>query len=429
MKKQKEKINGLIIEHSTKYDVDALIEYSNQTNYNLFRFNEVYNYKNPTIAGKLKRGVQRSKYGHKYKFTLKSAIKYVLRTIMKSESDSDVRRRIISDFSFEKFKEITEKSNIKFIIIPFEFVWLDNMVKYCKKLGIKLIWMHKEAVTPPDAMKYALTYPFRCDYMCCPGIDYQQLWQGKKGVEAKRITVTGFPRFDFYQQKKKWQTRAQFCKLHGFDSRKKLVFFPSFDSAWAINTVKQEKNSMSIELLSTIDHSKIKKAILRELFKMARKNKDIQVIIKLHPNQRKFEKMDLYEWIAKLGILKNYLVISNDVDPRQIPINVDLIVAYSSTMLIEGLITGTPVISVEDRYVKGGHTMPYYEDKVMPTALTVDKIIPMARELLKKHRISKEFEKGSKKAIYKYMYKQDGKACERVFNVIDKIFKEKELAK
>ena len=99
----------------------------------------------------------------------------------------------------------------------------------------------------------------------------------------------------------------------------------------------------------------------------------------------------------------------------------ELVIVSHSTVGIEALILDKPLIDVNLT------KMPFYQDYVKEgVALGVrneEDLLPAIKSILENEVVRKKLEKNRQKYVYEHAYKMDGKAAERVTNLIKEMIK------
>lgn len=146
---------------------------------------------------------------------------------------------------------------------------------------------------------------------------------------------------------------------------------------------------------------------------------DVELVLKLHPNE--FDTTIHKDISKKVGVAP---VIIKDIDIYEILYSCDLMLTEFSTTGIEASILGKPIITLHfaghpdlARYVKEGVALGVYKEE--------DLIINIKKVLYDKETQEK-LKNAREKFIYKHAYLQDGKATERVCDLIEKVINKNE---
>lgn len=211
------------------------------------------------------------------------------------------------------------------------------------------------------------------------------------GHPKKRIVVTGQPRYDILKKAENIFSRERFCQRFGIDSKKLLVL---------INT-----QPFSFERRETF---------LRTLLKELEKIKNIEIVIKPHP----VEDEKWHKKIAKEEDVR-VIVLPRASNTYEALYACDVMITVSSTTVLEAMILDKDVIIanlIKDPsasiFARGGGAVSVKERKDLTTTV---------KKTLYNKRIKEKLKKGRKRFVYQHTYKQDGKATERVINLIKKM--------
>jgi hypothetical protein len=437
---RKEKINILAIEWYNHQDLTALKEYAEKTRFKIVDFEDVFKVKYDARKW-FERFWTQIKRFHPKRF--KVYWEYIINGLIRKNyvfGQENIRKLNVMSLSLEQFKEGIEKHQIRGILIHREDPWINNIVVFSKKTGIKLMVLNKEHVQDRDeiAGKYAKNLPFRCDLMFIGGIAGKKFWSNTYGCDPDKIKITGVPRFDKYIEPAKI-SRADFFKKINLDPTKKLIFFPSFNNHSVQNQYKINKKILNTVFKPTDleyawpqqvyydwDLSKFKEEQIKVLYDVARENKDIQILIKLHPDMHPTTTFCVkHELIALRNKIDNFVAISGydiGVDPGDIVYYSDLTIAYNSTMLLEAIILKKSILQPKWGIANKIKGVPAAEWNCCNSANSPKELKERILEIIKNGEDITQYERSRKKILEFYFYKSDGSACKRTFEEMDKIF-------
>jgi len=158
------------------------------------------------------------------------------------------------------------------------------------------------------------------------------------------------------------------------------------------------------------------KKYLQELNKVG----DVDITIKLHPRERSTK---LYESIVNSLGHKNIKIIKTvgKTQTKDFLYSMirdsDLVISFGSTSSVESLVIGTPTLIID---LLGFPQDPIMTEGIIHVKRDEDISGIVAEMLYDKKKIADAMEKGNQ-AISKYLYKVDGKANERVLNIIKRL--------
>lgn len=284
---------------------------------------------------------------------------------------------------------------IKTVVVPVDVCEYEKtIVSVANKLGIPSIVIQHGVSGHPIAY-----LPFSASKIALWG-DVTRQWLLSKGVSSDKLELTGTPRFDIYMNKSgisRSKDRELFLEELKLDKNCKTIlfvtqptdsnFFPNYH--WSFNELMSA-------LTSTID-------AVRDI-------PGVQVIVKLKPG-------DPYNANIK-EILEKYrsenLKIVERINLCDLIFSIDCMVTGWSTMALEAMIVGRPVICVKiDK--KGGEALQNYIDS--KAVLAVDNLDALKSDIeavmndadLRKRLIENGF-----KYADKYLFKRDGNSGLRV---------------
>ncbi|MBN2458171.1 CDP-glycerol glycerophosphotransferase family protein [Candidatus Woesearchaeota archaeon] len=435
-------INVLVIQWMNKKDLAPLREYikNKDTKIRLVNFDEVYSVKYDYQRRFLRYWSQLKRFNLKklgiyFNFIINSYIKKNY-----SYSFDNVRKLAIMGLSFKDYNKIIKNNNIRAIMIYRDDPWLNNIILFSKRIGIKVIILNNEHVfgESETTIKVVKSLPCRGDLILVGGESGKKYWSHSIGINKEKIKIVGVSRFDAYQSKG-YMSRSEFCNILGLDQKKKIVFFPSFINQYDLYVYGLTKSSLTmtykpedldfcwpIKETINVNMEKYKEDKMKLLFDIAKENKNIQIIIKLHPDQQANEEHCVkHELMAMNRVLPNFVGIPgipNRITAPDIIINSDVIVGHGSTMLLEAIIANKTILPTQWDLPNNEFRLPIIERKTCEDVTGKDMFKKKLFKILRDGEDVKRFEKGRKELIEYYFGKQDGQSCERIVKEIEKEF-------
>ena len=234
--------------------------------------------------------------------------------------------------------------------------------------------------TDEDFTNYVLP-----DITCVQG-EYEKRILLKQGYPKEKVVVTGQPRYDLLYYADRIYDKKQIFKQLNLDVNKELI-------VWTTQThgLSLEENKKNIDAI----YSTVKSL------------KNVQLVIKLHPGE------DQRAALYKKDKSVNTIIKGKGMDTYALLYAGDLMVTRHSTTAMEAVALNKPVIVLNlsgepdpVEYVEEGVALGVYKEEDLKIAI---------KRLLKD---DSELAKNRAKYIERYLYKIDGKASERVVNVI-----------
>jgi len=276
----------------------------------------------------------------------------------------------------------------KLLVVMNEITTLGNLaVHIAKQKGIKTLCIQHGAigVGPDGAGSFV---PVSVDKVAVWG-DSSRKTLINKGTQKEKIVVTGAPQFDNLKRLNTEITES-LAKDLCLDMSKKYILFTTQNFPYMEETVRSVCKAV--------------KSIL-----------GLQLVIKTHPAEylTKHYKKIIKESGVKGILTKRYL--------HPLIKGCSIIITVSSTTGLEALIMRKPLITIN---LSGKHDlMPYAEKGAAIGVYKPEDIKPAIKSVLEDKDVRKKLAKNAKLFIYDQCYKIDGKASERIVDLIKEIIK------
>jgi len=290
-------------------------------------------------------------------------------------------------------------------------------LEYMRSQGLKVFLiarepfktkLHKTGMFEYDKFLHNGEYYFTPDAVMAVGSKYEELWKGRA-----KTYITGYPRFDYYVDNSKWLDRNHISQKYNLSKDKKMIFFPSFTPYYYQKIDGKD---------SLVDLYDIRKEILEALEYFAKHNSDYQVVAKIHPMSFKCFKKGHGNGKEVDGLLKKYyndpadhMVVIGDIRnsgliSKELITRSDIVVAFTSTMLLEAMLADKLAVHLlfKDSHKMSG--LPEYATNIT----TVFNRNELYDVLLNTNKI----QNNKQKILDDYLYRVDGKACERICKYI-----------
>ncbi len=210
----------------------------------------------------------------------------------------------------------------------------------------------------------------------------------------RSIVITGQPRYDKFKHLDRIYSKENICKRLGLDISKKIIV-----------------------LATTPFYSKREQEEFVEAAYKAVKNlPDVQLIVKVHPNETD---ISIYKMLAEKRKLENFKII-RDVDIYKLLYSSDLMIGGISTTVIDASVLNKPVI-VLDPTNKDLYAQMYIKSGAVLGASNTKEILQAIKDALFNPTTQEKLEKRRKEFISFYAYRIDGRASERINSLIERM--------
>jgi len=307
----------------------------------------------------------------------------------------------------EMAKELIEEEEPDLILVSSEYGILERALVVAGKLkGIPTLAIQHGSIGPIHKGyifskgnisiygKKEAPYCSIPDKTAVYGRYYYDLLTKMSSYPPNSVVITGQPRYDMLEAADGYYSRKKFCSKLILDPDRKIVL-------------------VATESLPIPEG----KALLRSILRALKDFPEIQIVLKPHPRERG-------EWYKEVVEEENLRVtmLSKDSDTFEALYVCDLFVTGFSTIVTEAIILGK--IGVTVHLSKKEDPMPSYKDVTLRIYREED-LVPAIREALYDGKTRMKLEKAGKKFVYQHAYKQDGKATERVADLIEEMIKGK----
>jgi UDP-N-acetylglucosamine 2-epimerase len=206
-----------------------------------------------------------------------------------------------------------------------------------------------------------------------------------------RVIITGQPKYDILAHANNFFEKRKIYDKFKVEYKKKLVVL-------ATQPLPENENEL----------------LFRSVFREIKKLKDIQLVIKLHPNE--YDE-SLHRNIAKEVGLD--VILTKDINLFELLNACDVLMTVSSTVALEAMILDKPVIIVdlktnpdETAFVKSGAAIGVYKSNDINKAII---------KILNDKGTKKKLQNNMKKFVYEHAYRIDGLAYKRIVKLINEM--------
>jgi CDP-glycerol glycerophosphotransferase (TagB/SpsB family) len=316
-------------------------------------------------------------------------------------------RKFIESIKYiEMMKQVVKVENPNIILLVDEYHLYGIAAIIAGKLNnIPTLAIQHGAFTPYDLSSLHFHYEIPCDKFVTPnyciipdktavsGQYYKNILLNLAHFPRNGVIATGQPKYDVLAYADKIFKKGKIYDQFEIDYKKKII------------------------LLATQPFSKHENELLfRSVFREIKKLKDIQLVIKLHPNE--YDE-SLHRNIAKEVGLD--VILTKDINIFELLNACDVLMTVSSTVALEAMILDKPVIivnlknsSYETSFANSDATINVYKSEDIGKAIV---------KALNNKRIRKKLQFNMKKFVYSHAYKIDGLASKRIVKLISRMIK------
>jgi len=208
------------------------------------------------------------------------------------------------------------------------------------------------------------------------------------------VVATGQPRYDALVEASRRYSRDEFCRKLDLNPQKKVVL-------------------VMTENMPIPDGKIFLKAVLRALKNFV----GVQVVIKPHP-------AEVGEWYVDVVGEEDIkaTILAKNADTYEALYACDLFVGSYSTVILEGVILGK--LGVTAFLSKRKDPTPYFRE-VTPRVYREEELGPEIRKALYDNTVRERLRQTGAKFVFEHAYKMDGKATERVTNLMEKMMEKR----
>lgn len=235
---------------------------------------------------------------------------------------------------------------------------------------------------------------YHSDYICLNGEQHLESLK-YAGYSDERLVLTGNPKYDFFSSLSIKKSKGYLEKNHHIDSSKRLIVIGM--SRWHEDDDKW----------------------MSDFIEFCNLNK-WEIVIKIHPMYKYMLQKESEE---KINNIKNRCknlkyFITYDIDLYTLLSAADLVITEYSTVGAEAILLDKPVITVNFNKESHEHEQSYSEYGAALDFETYSQMEEAVKEMIDGEKYLDQLKKGRKKVAYRYNYHNDGKATERIYDLI-----------
>jgi tetratricopeptide (TPR) repeat protein len=310
---------------------------------------------------------------------------------------SDVKDCLRALFSDQFFQEMLYIETLNRLVqkrrVALILVWNDSLPPHRaltlsgQRLSVPILHVSHaiHSMTPTNEVVYA-------DRIAVYG-DFSRKQYIGAGNPPEKVITTGNPDWDKYTFLPRKLDRGEICRSLGLDPGKRTVLFATFFVSYP---------------LGSVDPSSPEK-LFRSLVRAVRDlqpHRQIQLAVKLHPAEEK--RRPWYQRMASEEGMEELLIESESLE--ELLFVSDLVICRGSNIGFEALLLGKPVISYQANL--------FGDDRVVTVIHDVAELTAAIERALTGGAIHKDLDRIRKEVIRRYNSVSDGKATQRVMNII-----------
>lgn len=220
-------------------------------------------------------------------------------------------------------------------------------------------------------------------------------WYGKFGNSSDNFEITGNARFDILLNWKTKLSKQKLCKWFNLDENKGIILFAT----------------QQINKFSSFWTDDIFLVMTDKLLKAMQQIPNKQLIVKVDP----YEDIKPYKKRIRESSYNNAIAI-RDIDIYTLISLSELVMTLDSTVALEAMIFDKPVIIFN--LMKRQDRVPYAGKGAAIAVYKDEDLVPAIKKALTDGEIKSQLKIGRDRFIGEYAYKLDGKAGERISNLI-----------
>jgi len=302
-------------------------------------------------------------------------------------------------------KEVVSEQNPDLILVTSEYGFFERALVVAGKLkGIPTLAIQHGNIGPLHEgymyPKGSMSMHGSAETPYCPVPDktavygryYYGLLTEMSAYPYSAVVITGQPRYDMLAVADRFFNREKFFGRLNLDPDRNIVL-------------------VATQNLPIPDAE----AFLRKILRALKKFPDLQIVVKPHPR----EKGERYNKVMREENV-SAIILSRKADTFEALYNCDLLIAGFSTVITEATILGKPSVTVH--MGKKEDPAPYYKDITLRIYREGD-LAPAIRQALYDEKTREKLRNARKKFLYQHAYKADGRATERVTDLIEEMIK------
>ncbi|MDO8055933.1 MAG: UDP-N-acetylglucosamine 2-epimerase [Candidatus Hermodarchaeota archaeon] len=226
------------------------------------------------------------------------------------------------------------------------------------------------------------------------GPSFKKVLTDVSAYPESKVAISGQPRYDVFYFTDRIYDKSAFLKRFNLDPKKKIVLLAT--QPFPLERLRHEFFTNTLNNLRSIE--------------------GIQIVVKPHPNEA-------IQWFTdQLASVKTTVVVLPPFfDTIEAIYASDVFLSVNSTTIIEALILNKPVVVVN--LSKQTEPLPWVEEGAALGVYEAKSIQRTVENALYDEKVRKKLDAKRTDFVHKHLYKIDGKATERVIDLIQKLAK------
>lgn len=218
---------------------------------------------------------------------------------------------------------------------------------------------------------------------------YERILTQYSAYPKSRLIVTGQPRYDILELANEIYSKEEFCRRYDLDSAKKITLL--ITQPFPIQMARKEFVIPTTQALTQIPK--------------------LQIVVKPHPSESADWYIDL---LARQGI--EATILSPKSDTVEALAVSDFVIAVNSTTIIEALLLNKPVVVVN--LSNFPEILPWVSDGAAIEVTNPDELLATFQKVLDERPLLQTLSEGRQRFLRDQIYKNDGKATDRVITTL-----------
>jgi len=216
----------------------------------------------------------------------------------------------------------------------------------------------------------------------------------KLGVEAKKLVITGQPRFDHLVQNSYVDTKEKLTRDLGIPIGQRIVLFTSQPNAPA-----------------AFFSEAVRRKAIETIYRLAAELKDAVLVVKPHPD----EKPEFHQHLERELKLSNVFITPKRSNTQELIKACDILITFHSTTALEAILASKPVIIAN---FFGNDKIFYVESQAAVEACSEKEVLEKIEAALHDSKTKERLKAGRERFVTEHIYNADGGAGQRLINLM-----------